>query len=407
MRWTARLFLFSLLALSGCGGPTATDITVAAIPGLNVAYLSMNNAKPPFDDARVREAVALALDKDRIIRAAYAGRAIAAETPVPPTLPFHHGELTPRVRDVGKARALLQEAGHTLPLRVTLSHGNNSRPYMPLPEEVAKQVAGDLEEAGFAVTIRKEEWANYLKIVQNGEHEMALLGWSADVADADNFLYVLLDKNNARVGGREQHLVLHVGGSPRAPSSRPADRRRRRAGPSLPGGAGDHPPRRAHGAARLHREDDRAPQRLRAACGGARHASPAAPRRDAGGRAPHLRARDGLREARSRRGHGWREQQGRGADLRQPDPLPARYGDHRARARHRVGAQRGRSDVDLHDPGRRDVPRRHAAATPRRSSTRSSASAIPRTRTTSKSTSTPTGWTSSASWRRSRKGRAR
>ncbi len=198
MRWTVCLILASLLTVVGCGGPT--DVTVAAIPGLNVAYLSMNNQKAPFDDVRVREAVALALDKDRIIQAAYAGRAIPAATPLPPTLPFHHADLPSRARDPERAKQLLQDAGHTLPLPITLSHGNNSRPYMPLPEEVAKQVAGDLEEAGFKVTIRKEEWANYLKIVQNGEHQMALLGWSADVADADNFLYVLLDKNNARVG---------------------------------------------------------------------------------------------------------------------------------------------------------------------------------------------------------------
>ena len=85
-------------------------------------------------------------------------------------------------------------------LKVVLSHGNNSRPYMPWPEDVAKQVAAALERVGFIVEVRKEEWSSYLQLVQRGEHQMALLGWSADVPDADNFLYVLLDKDNARVG---------------------------------------------------------------------------------------------------------------------------------------------------------------------------------------------------------------
>jgi ABC-type transport system substrate-binding protein len=71
---------------------------------------------------------------------------------------------------------------------------------MPLPEEVAKQVAGDLEEVGFEVELRSEEWSTYLPLVQDGRHQMCLLGWSADLPDADNFLYVLLDKTNARKG---------------------------------------------------------------------------------------------------------------------------------------------------------------------------------------------------------------
>ena len=85
-------------------------------------------------------------------------------------------------------------------LKVVLQHGNNSRPYMPWPVDVAKQVAASLEEIGFEVEVRPEEWSSYLEAVQNGRHQMALLGWSADVPDADNFLYVLLDKDNARLG---------------------------------------------------------------------------------------------------------------------------------------------------------------------------------------------------------------
>jgi ABC-type transport system substrate-binding protein len=85
-------------------------------------------------------------------------------------------------------------------LRVVLSHGSNSRPYLPWPEAVAKQVAGDLEEAGFEVEIRNETWSVYLENVMNGRHQMALLGWSPDLPDADNFLRTLLHGDSAQVG---------------------------------------------------------------------------------------------------------------------------------------------------------------------------------------------------------------
>jgi ABC-type transport system substrate-binding protein len=83
---------------------------------------------------------------------------------------------------------------------LVISYGNNSRPYMPNPNEVATQIAIVLRDVGFDVQLRKEEWASYLNLVKNGKHQMALMGWSADYPDADNFLYVLLDKENAVEG---------------------------------------------------------------------------------------------------------------------------------------------------------------------------------------------------------------
>lgn len=86
---------------------------------------------------------------------------------------------------------------------IVLSYGNASRPYMPNPEEVAKQIASDLEEVGFTVELRKHDWAPYLQLTKRGEHQAALLGWSADIPDVDNFLYVLLDKSQARPGSAQ------------------------------------------------------------------------------------------------------------------------------------------------------------------------------------------------------------
>jgi ABC-type transport system substrate-binding protein len=42
------------------------------------------------------------------------------------------------------------------------------------------------------------EWATYLDKTKNGEHDMALLGWSGDNGDPDNFLHVLLSGENAK-----------------------------------------------------------------------------------------------------------------------------------------------------------------------------------------------------------------
>ena len=85
-------------------------------------------------------------------------------------------------------------------LKVILSHGNNSRPYLPWPGEVAKQIAGDLEDIGFEVEIEMQPWSSYIPSVERGDHQMAILGWSADVPDTDNFLSSLLHKESAKEG---------------------------------------------------------------------------------------------------------------------------------------------------------------------------------------------------------------
>jgi ABC-type transport system substrate-binding protein len=69
---------------------------------------------------------------------------------------------------------------------------------MPDGRKVAEAIQGDLAKIGIKVKIVSYEWGTYLDKTQKGEHDMALLGWTGDIGDPDNFLYVLLDKSNAR-----------------------------------------------------------------------------------------------------------------------------------------------------------------------------------------------------------------
>jgi len=85
-------------------------------------------------------------------------------------------------------------------LHVILSHPANGRPYLPWPPEVAAQIAGDLEDVGFTVEIRPEPWASFIPTVEQGKHQLAILGWSADVPDSDDFLRQLLHSDSAVVG---------------------------------------------------------------------------------------------------------------------------------------------------------------------------------------------------------------
>jgi peptide/nickel transport system substrate-binding protein len=168
-------------------------------PGLNISYFAMNGRHKPFDDPRVRNAVALAIDKEAIRAAAYDGAGETAATPIPRGMPGWK-EIPDRKRDVAKAKALLAEAGLAGGFTFKLSVMDNPRDYMPRPKDVAIQISQDLKAIGVTAEVQVLQWARHLDDTQNGRHEACLLGWMADYGDPDNFLYVLLDKETARPG---------------------------------------------------------------------------------------------------------------------------------------------------------------------------------------------------------------
>ena len=74
------------------------------------------------------------------------------------------------------------------------------RPYFPDAKSVAEIMQADLAEIGITTTLKTYEWGEYLDRTEDGEHDMCLLGWSADIGDPDNFIYVLLSGDSAVVG---------------------------------------------------------------------------------------------------------------------------------------------------------------------------------------------------------------
>lgn len=168
--------------------------------GMNVAYLSIQNDKPPLDNVKLRRAIAMAIDKRKLIDLVYDGRGTPAVNPVPPTVFGANGTITDRPHDLEQARRLVEEAaqesGFTLPLKLDLFLSNSPRPYMQRPQETAVFIQQALAEIGIEVHLVTSEFTQHVQRLCRGEHQLALIGWIADEPDADNFLYHLLDPDN-------------------------------------------------------------------------------------------------------------------------------------------------------------------------------------------------------------------
>ncbi|MBE3591003.1 MAG: ABC transporter substrate-binding protein [Firmicutes bacterium] len=168
-------------------------------PANDIGYLAFNTEKPPFNNKKVRQAFNMAIDKQAIVNAFYGDLGQVANTPLPPNM-WGHSNLQDYPYDPDQAKKLLQEAHFDFSKTYELWAMSNPRPYFPEPTKIAEAIAQDLAKIGVQVKIVTFDWSTYLSKTENGEHTMALLGWIGDNGDPDNFLYVLLDKDNATKG---------------------------------------------------------------------------------------------------------------------------------------------------------------------------------------------------------------
>jgi peptide/nickel transport system substrate-binding protein len=170
------------------------------VQGNNVAYLAMNTQREPFDDPQVRRAVNHAVDKHAIVKLAYQGLAVQAIGPIPPVMWSHESATRRYPYNPTLARQLLEQAGYDFTRRVSLDVMSTPRPYFPSPLLVARMIVRDLTMVGIKVDLVVRPFREHQKATQTGAHDMCLGGWFGDNGDPDNFLYVLLDRDNARRG---------------------------------------------------------------------------------------------------------------------------------------------------------------------------------------------------------------
>lgn len=156
---------------------------------LGMMCLGLNTAFPPADDARVRHAIALSLDREAMVEAS--GRvALPSRGVVPDGIPGGGPRGFAPERDVAAARRVLAEAGHPegrgLP-ELDLWANRNS----DWVRRTAAVVARNLGEIGVKVRERTAAWSEFLDQINARRTPAYLITWVADAPDRDAYLGVL------------------------------------------------------------------------------------------------------------------------------------------------------------------------------------------------------------------------
>lgn len=172
--------------------------------GLNVGYLAYNALVPPFDNANVRKALNMAINKPAILDAVFQGAGQAAKNPIPPTMWSYNDAIQDDPYDPEAAKAMLAEAG-VKDLSMKVWAMPVQRPYNPNARRMAELIQEDFSKIGVKVEIVSYEWGEYLAKSKEKDRDGAvLLGWTGDNGDPDNFLAVLLGCDGVGGSNRAQ-----------------------------------------------------------------------------------------------------------------------------------------------------------------------------------------------------------
>lgn len=159
-----------------------SSITLGITPSSDYWYLALNQAKKPWNDVRVRQAIAYAIDRNAILKAVSYGTAQANQLAIPKGS-FWYTPYDTYSLELAKAKQLMAQAGYkggTLDMLATSDY----------PETVtaAQIIAANLEPLGITVNIRQPDFSTWLDEQNSGHFDMLMMGWLGNI-DPDDFYY--------------------------------------------------------------------------------------------------------------------------------------------------------------------------------------------------------------------------
>jgi oligopeptide transport system substrate-binding protein len=169
-------------------------------PTLGVFYFAFNTKKPPFDDARVRNALSMVVDRDFLATQIWGGAMIAGDSFVPPGIDNYGAPITPDFHDLSpieaedKAKALLKSAGYGpggKPLNVEIRFNTSEN-----NKATAVAIADMWKVLGVTTTfVNSDLKTHYALLHDGGDFDLARAGWLGDYSDPQNFLVLAKGDN--------------------------------------------------------------------------------------------------------------------------------------------------------------------------------------------------------------------
>lgn len=176
------------------------NVKLESQEGLNLGYLGMNTTKKPFDNVKVRMAIAHALNKKQYLDIIYHGTGFNAKNPLPPTVWSYDNSTKDYDYNPELSKKLLKEAGFPNGFETEMWTLPVARPYNPDGKKMGELIQSDLAKVGIKVKLTAFDWQTFLAKSRTGEQSMIQFGWTGN-SDPDTFLGDLLSCKAVESGG--------------------------------------------------------------------------------------------------------------------------------------------------------------------------------------------------------------
>ena len=159
-------------------------------PPLSMSYIAMNNLSKPFDDVKVRLAIALGINRQRIVDLFYPTGTSVAHSFVPCAITFGCAGDAWYEQDVSRAKELLAEAGFPNGFETSIIVRSDVTSHTPYPEEIAQDIQAQMLEIGVKTKIEVLEITAWKSRLLSGKNVGLVTGggWVPDYPDPTNYL---------------------------------------------------------------------------------------------------------------------------------------------------------------------------------------------------------------------------
>jgi len=168
------------------------------IPSVAVAYMFMNTQVPPLTNKSVRQAIAMAIDKRRIIAVGTAGLGKVTGGVLPPLMPCYNPNLKTWPYDVTQARKLLAKAGYPHGFSTTITASGTSLGQARVEQVIQR----DLSQIGIKAKIKMAIGSTYTTLITTPKAvQIAQTSWTLDYPDPSDFIDPILTTVASENGG--------------------------------------------------------------------------------------------------------------------------------------------------------------------------------------------------------------